>query len=143
MAIPTTASTCGGHTSFDAWLIEFEVFSRATAYRAMRIAEEFSSAMFERFGKEKLTAAIEYLGATKQTELAGDILSLQVRIRGEDGQWTTVPFVDARPAQIREAIRHLNEGRNRGALTSDLRRKVDGPTGPSGGSGCLQPPNPA
>ena len=98
----------GGHTSFATWLVESsQPISAASAWKGMRIAQHFSAEMAARFGSEKLDAAVGYLGATVKDEQPGDLLAVQVRIRGEGGVWTAVPFAEASTGQIREATRAL------------------------------------
>lgn len=100
--------------SFDAWVEQVVGTSRETARKAMVIAEHFSADMAERFGTEKVAAAIRYLEATGRHEQPGDLLALHIRVRGDDGTYTSIPFADASYRQIREAARHVQERRRAG-----------------------------
>jgi len=87
--------------------------SRQWAYRAMRVAREFNAEMAARFGIEKLNAAVAYLEATRAEEQPGDILATDLRVRGEEGRFEKVPFVEATQAQVWEAVELLGEAKVR------------------------------
>jgi len=114
-----------GHRSFDAWLDAGRIpMSRVSGYKAMRIAEHFGGEMAARFGTEKLDAALSYLQATRRDEQPGDLLGVQIRTRGDDGQWGAVPFVQATATQIRRAAAELGTKRQHTRLPKDLQVKV-------------------
>ena len=114
-----------GHSSFEAWLQDFGLVSRNTAYKAMRIAEHFSGEMAERFGPEKLDAGLRYLAATKQEEKAGDLVAVDIRVRADGGKWTSVAFADATARQINEAAVHLGQSRHARRIPADMRKRVE------------------
>lgn len=114
-----------GHLTFDAWLDSDRVcVGRVSGYKALRVAEHFGGEMAARFGTEKLNAAVSYLQATSKEEKPGDLLALDVRLRGEDGRWHNVPFVDASTAQIRQAIQLLGERRRGSRVPKELHSKI-------------------
>ena len=94
-----------GSESFADWLEVEMGYSRETARRAMIVSEHFTAEMAERFGIDKLAAAVRYMAATGRDEKPGDVLALRIRVRGERGSFTTVPFPDATYRQIAEAIK--------------------------------------
>lgn len=60
-----------------------------------------------------------------EEEAPGDIQALDVRVRGEHGAWTTVPFRDASAVQIRESVRLLQQAKRPGRSTpSDWQNKA-------------------
>lgn len=114
-----------GHGTFDAWLASDRLpWSRGSGYKAMRIAEHFNGDMAGRFGTEKLDAAVSYLNATAKEERPGDLLALKVQLRGEDGKWKIVPFIDASAAQIRQAVHNLGVRRRNTRLPAQLHDRV-------------------
>ena len=114
-----------GHASFEQWLQDFGLVGRSTAYKAMRISEHFSGEMAARFGPEKLDAGLRYLSATRQEEQAGDLLAVDIRVRGDRGKWTSVPFADATVAQIHEAARNVDQTRSQRNIPTDIRKRVE------------------
>lgn len=115
----------GGHASFEAWLQQTRVLGRATAYKALRVAEHFSEDAAVRLGTEKLDATVAYLNATAKEEEPGDILAGGIRVRGVDGAWTRVPYLEASAAQVRQAASDLNTTRRRAGQPRELRDRVD------------------
>ena len=115
-----------GLPTFGAWLDSDRVpLGRASAYKALRIAEHFSSETASRFGTEKLDAAVGYLKATRKDEQPGDLLALNVRLRGDDGAWTSVPFVDATTGQIREAMQLMGHGQRDARVPAEVQGRVE------------------
>jgi hypothetical protein len=112
-----------GAATFSAWLEDEVGVSRTSAARAITVARNFNVEMAERFGTRKLAAAVAYLELTAREERPGDILALDLRIRGESGQFVTVPFVKASARQVEAAcaeIRAAERGREEKARLRDL-----------------------
>lgn len=115
-----------GYGGFDAWLEGSQLVGKSTAYKAMRVAEQFGEEMAVRFGTEKLNATLGYLSATGKDEKPGDVMALKVRVRGQDGTWTTVPFVEASASQIRQAVQNVRASQRQAGLPADLRKRAEG-----------------
>ena len=98
-----------GSTSFYAWCEEHTPYSPQTARRAIEVARHFSAEMTEKHGSTKLAATLNYLALTRRDEEAGDVQALEIRFRGEDGTFTTVPFAKASVRQIQSACKQLQE----------------------------------
>lgn len=114
-----------GHTGFDAWLQAAGLLGRSTAYKAMRIASEFSEDQAARFGTEKLAAGIRLLSVTAKDELPGDLLAGSVAIRNSDGTFDSVPFVQASPAQIHQAASRAVHNRRQRGVPKELRERLE------------------
>lgn len=102
----------GDYATFEDYLDAEVQLSRATSYKAMRVARHFNAGMVERYGIEKLDAGVRYLELSKQEERPGDLVAAHLRLRGEDGRFVSVPFHEASYRQVREAARLLQERRN-------------------------------
>lgn len=92
-----------GHDSFEGYLGDAVGLSRSTAYRLMRIARHFNAAIAQRYGVEKLEAALRYLQATPEAERPGDLLAAEIRIRDDQGRFESISLHDATARQINEA----------------------------------------
>lgn len=115
-----------GSRSFTDWLQKKTRFSRASAYKAMDVAEHFTPEMAERFGPEKLWAGLRYVDATGAEEQPGDLVALRVRIRGRDGTWKSIPFTEASTREIHDAVSILKattSGREND-LPDDLENRI-------------------
>lgn len=113
------------HPTFEDWVDRDSPVGRSTAYKAMRVAQHFSEDAAARLGTEKLDATVAYLNATAKDEAPGDILATGIRVRGEDGAWTRVPYLEASAAQVRQAATALNVTRRHAGQPRELRQKVD------------------
>jgi hypothetical protein len=113
------------YPGFDAWLQAAGLLGRSSAYKAMRIASEFSEDQAARFGTEKLAAGIRLLTATAKEEEPGDLLAGSVTIRNGDGTFESVPFVQASPVQIHRAAAQLGHTRRQRGVPKDLRSKLE------------------
>lgn len=111
--------------SFEDYLRRGVDLSRAWAFRLMRVARQFNADIAARYGVEKLDAALAYLAATPREEAPGDLLSAELRLRGEDGRFTLVPFHDATAAQVREAARLMRDARRGGRRAHDASAMLD------------------
>ncbi len=97
--------------------------SRRSATRAITVARHFSAEMVERFGTRKLAATVTYLELTAKDEQPGDILALDVRVRGDSGRFVTVPYPKASARQIEDAcgdLRSVDRGKAENARLKDL-----------------------
>jgi hypothetical protein len=114
------------YPSFDAWLLDGVDVSRATAYRVMKAVTQFSEAVAERYGADKVDALIRYLDVTPAEERPGDVYALDLRLRGEGGRFTTVTVEDATVAQVQEATRLLREAKRGGRrIPAELTAQAD------------------
>ena len=113
-----------GHLGFDAWLQTTGLLGRTSAYKAMRIASEFSEDQAARFGTEKLDAGIHLLAATAKEEQPGDLLAGSIAIRNRDGTFDSVPFIQASPDQIHKAAARLGRARRQRSVPQNLREQV-------------------
>lgn len=98
-----------GAESFTAWCDWELAMSRRAAGRAIALVEHFTEAMATRFGARKLAAALVYMELTGKIEKPGDVLALEIRYRGPDGRFTSVPFVTAKVRHIEHANRTLRD----------------------------------
>jgi hypothetical protein len=115
----------GGFESFQDYAERGVDVSRATAYKLMRVAREFNAPIAERYGVEKLDLGLRYLDVTPADERPGDLLATEIKLRGERGRWTTIPFHDAKTREIREAIALLEDGRQaRRRVSVDLGKRA-------------------
>jgi hypothetical protein len=80
----------GRYEGFDHYLEHGVAISRRTAYRFMRIARHFNAEIAQRYGPDKLEAALGYLQATPAEEQPGDLLAAEIRIRDTTGRFETV-----------------------------------------------------
>lgn len=103
----------GGFDSFDAWLSGAIDVSRATAWKAMRVARHFNAGMVERYGIEKLNAGLRYLELTGADEQPGDLVAADLRVRDAQGRFRSVPFHEASYREVVEAGRLLKQVRAR------------------------------
>lgn len=115
----------GGHAGFESWLKATGLLGRSSAYKAMRIASEFSEDQAARFGTEKLDAGIRLLAATAKEEQPGDLLAGSVAVRNSDGTFDSVPFVQASPEQIHKAAAQLGHKRRQLGVPKDLRERLE------------------
>lgn len=102
------------HPSFDAWLSDALDLSRTVAYKAMRVARHFNREMVERYGIEKLNAGLRYLELTHAEEKAGDLIAADLRLRGPEGRYVSVPFHEASANQVKAAAQLLVREKARG-----------------------------
>lgn len=114
-----------GHTGFDVWLQATALLGRSTAYKAMRIASEFSEDQAARFGTEKLAAGIRLLSVSAQEEQPGDLLAGSVPIRNRDGTFDSVPFIEASPAQIHQAAAQAAHTRRQRGVPKELKERLE------------------
>ena len=98
-----------GRASFLACLEEDLEISRATAYRAMDIAQHFGPEIARRYGSEKLIAMHRYLKATGKAEQPGDLLAADLQLRGASGRFESVPLHQATLTQIEDATHLLKQ----------------------------------
>jgi len=112
--------------------------SPRTARRFMRIARHFNAQIAARYGSGKLDAALQYMSVTPQDERPGDILSATIRLRDEEGQFTTTVLHDASESEIRSATALLLDAREASKrIPQKLRRRTDAlakalPSAPTG-----------
>ncbi len=99
-----------GATSFTAWVEEETPYSQQTARRAIDVARHFTAEMCERWGSTKLAAALRLMSITGRDEQPGDVTALQIRIRDDEGRYTSVKFADASAKDIQVACQQLIEG---------------------------------
>ncbi len=97
----------GPYDTFDEYLADGADLSRSMAYRLMRVADHFNAPIVERYGVDKLDAAMGYMRATGRAELPGDVLAADIRLRNDDGRYQSVPLHEASGRQIREATKLL------------------------------------
>jgi hypothetical protein len=128
----------GGFEHFGDYL-EVEVgISARTARRFMRIARHFNARIAARYGSGKLDAALRYMETTPEDERPGDLLSAEIRLRNERGQYETLSLHEATESEIREATALMMQARDGGKrIPKTLRRKTDAlakamPTAPTG-----------
>jgi hypothetical protein len=116
----------GRYDGFEDYLERAVAISRSTAYRFMRIARHFNAAIAERYGPDKLHAALGYLEATPADEQPGDLLAAEIRIREASGRFETVTLHEATATQIREATALLRDARRAGQrIPTKVRRGVE------------------
>lgn len=106
-----------GYTSFHDYLSRAVDVSPTTARKVVQIARHFNLEIAERYGFEKLSKGLRYLELTKRDERPGDLIAAELRNRGPDGRYVTIPFHKATGQQVEEAI----------ALERSRRRRAPGP----------------
>lgn len=111
-------------TSFNDWLHRYSILSRATAYRAIQVAEQFSGEQAALYGSDKLSAASHYLSATRQKESPGELSALNVRVRDETGAWEAVPFNEASAETIRAAARAIKAAARMRQVPKSVRKQM-------------------
>lgn len=111
----------GGFESLNAYIDAEVDLSRATAYKAIRVARHFNAGMVERYGIEKLDAGVRYMALTGADEAPGDLVAAQLRLRGEGGRFVNLPFHEASAGQVREATRLLQQSRAQAPADSRAR----------------------
>jgi hypothetical protein len=116
----------GGFEHFGDYLDAEVGIAARTARRFMRIALHFNARIAARYGSGKLDAAVRYMEITPQDERPGDLLSGQIRLRDEDGQFETVSLHEATESEIRAATALMLLARDGGKrIPKTLRRKTD------------------
>ena len=95
------------HRTFTEYLEERLSISRVSAYKFMRVAENFGAAIAQSYGAEKLVAALSYLEATEMEEAPDEVLNKTVAIREADGRFISKTLHEATATQIREATHAL------------------------------------
>lgn len=103
----------GGYPTLNAYLDAEVELSRATAFKAMRVARHFNAGMVERYGIDKLDAGVRYLELTRTDEQPGDLIAAKLRLRSPAGHYISVPFHEASSRQVREAAKLLSDRRPR------------------------------
>lgn len=116
----------GRYESFEYYLERGVVISRRTAYRFMRIARHFNAEIAQRYGPDKLDAALGYLQATPAEEQPGDLLAAEIRIRNAAGRFDTLTLHEATATQIREATALVRDARRAGQrIPTKVRRSIE------------------
>lgn len=111
----------GGYPSFTAWLESREVdVARTTAERTLAVVQNFSLDLAMRYGFDKLYAGLRYLSVTQRAELPGDLIALDLRLRGPTGRYVTVPFHTATVRDVLDAIALEQARKTPGALPRGL-----------------------
>lgn len=100
------------HPSMSDWLEAEAQVSRTSARRAITVARHFNEEIAVRYGLEKLYQGLRYLELTRKAEQPGDLIALDLRLRGPTGRFTTVPFHEATVRQIQDAIAVLEARRD-------------------------------
>lgn len=113
-----------GYENFEDYLERGVSFSRSTGYKLIRIARHFNAEIAERYGVEKLELGLRYLESTPERERPGDLVAADMRVRGTSGRFRSISFHEATPAQIRDAIGLLAEGKSRRRLPENLEKRV-------------------
>ena len=99
--------------------------TRRTAYRFMRIARHFNAEIANRYGPDKLDAALQYMEATPADEQPGDLLATEIRIRNDSGRYDTLALHEATATQIREATALVREAKRAGQrIPATLRQRI-------------------
>ena len=93
-----------GHGSYTAWLEDGVEVSRTTAHKAVLVTRHFNREIAQRYGLDKLYWGLRYLELTRADEQPGDLIAADLRLRGDDGRYTRVPFHTATLRQIQEAV---------------------------------------
>lgn len=99
-----------GYASFSAWLEQDADVARTTAARAIAIVRHFNEEIAVRYGFDKLYLGLRYMQLTSRVEQPGDLIALDLRVRGDNGRFRSVPFHEATVAEIQEAIAGLDTG---------------------------------
>lgn len=97
----------GGHGSFTAWLEDEVEVARTTARRAIEVARHFNADIAVRYGFDKLSLGLRYMALTRNVEQPGDLIAADLRLRGADGRFDSVPFHTATVAQLQDAVAEL------------------------------------
>ena len=96
-----------GQPSYALWLEEEAGVARGTAHRAVNVVRNFSEDLAARYGFDKLYQGLRYLELTRAVEQPGDIVALDLRVRGASGRFERVPFHTATVRDILDAIELL------------------------------------
>ncbi len=96
-----------GQPSYALWLEEEAGVARGTAHRAVNVVRNFSEELAARYGFDKLYQGLRYLELTRAVEQPGDIVALDLRVRGASGRFERVPFHTATVRDILDAIELL------------------------------------
>ena len=115
----------GRFEGFEDYLQRGVAITRRTAYRFMRIARHFNAEIANRYGPDKLDAALQYMQATPADEQPGDLLAAEIRIRNDSGRYDTLALHQATATQIREATALVREAKRAGKrIPAKLRQRI-------------------
>ena len=115
----------GRFGGFEDYLQRGVAITRRTAYRFMRIARHFNAEIANRYGPDKLDAALQYMEATPADEQPGDLLAAEIRIRNASGRYDTLALHQATATQIREATALVREAKRGGQrIPAALRQRI-------------------
>ena len=81
--------------------------ARSSAHRALTVVRHFNEEIAARYGFDKLYQGLRYLELTRAVEQPGDIVALDLRVRGASGRFERVPFHTATVRDILDAIELL------------------------------------
>ena len=95
--------TAGSYANFTDYAESGAQVSRSYGYDLMAIAAQFNEAVSERYGIDKLDAAVRYLRATPGSERPGDLLAADIKLKGDDGRFLSKPLHEASTHEIRQA----------------------------------------
>lgn len=114
-----------GYEGFYAWALGKMGYKRETTRKMMRVAENFTAEIAQRYGPDKLYAALRYLEATAREEEPGDLLAVRFRIPGPTGRFESVPFDEATVTQIEDATRLVLSSQDRGEDDEELSGRAE------------------
>lgn len=110
----------GGFGSFSDYLGRGVEISETSARRAIAVARHFGPEIAAAYGLDKLSRGLRYLELTGRDERPGDLIATDLKNRGPDGRFVSVPFHEASVRQIDEAIRIELARQRRGRADPDL-----------------------
>lgn len=111
----------GGYDSLAEYVTEALPIGVNQAYKAMRIARQFTEADVSRFGIEKCDAWLRYIAATPDEDAATDLHVARIPVVLEDGTRSAVAAASATRAQIDAAAALVRQSLEP-ALAEDVKR---------------------
>ena len=135
----------GGYASFSDYLERGVDLSRRSARRAVEVTRHFGLDVAERYGFDKLDRGLRYVAVTRKVERPGDLIAADLRLRGANGQFFTVPFHEATSRQVDDAtalVLALRDGATRKPppdLTARVARLNDTLPPPAAGARSRRP----
>ena len=112
------------YKTFDDYLARALSLPERTAYRYMRIANQFSATAVKHLGADKLEFILQYADVAKLEQKGDELLRTEIPVEGDDGKKTLTPLGQASVRQLRGALKKLG-GKKSGGFPRALSAKVE------------------